>query len=122
MKDDLILQGKVCVVEVQVGSASLGEALMHRGRQALGGLPLKVGFVPSPGARPLVTTTMVPSGTQRHTGGRLSSQTFLLPFIPIKYLSLNISPCAGLETCEDGVCVCVCFMFTIPSCCIIVFG
>lgn len=65
--------------------------------RALGELRLEVGFVLSPGAGALVATATAPSGTQRHTGGHLSSQSFLLPFIPIKYLSLNISPRVGLE-------------------------
>lgn len=75
--------------------------------QALGGLQLEVVFIPSPGAGALVTTTTAPSGTQRHTGGHLSSQSFLLPFVPIKYLSLSISPRVGLETFEDCVRVCL---------------
>lgn len=107
-----MLQGKICGLEVQVGSVWLGEALMHGGQQAslgqaLGGLGLEVGFIHSPGAGALVTTTTAPSGTQRRTGGHLSSQSFLLPFIPIKYLSRNISPRVGLETFEDCVCVCL---------------
>lgn len=107
-----MLQGKICGLEVQVGSVWLGEALMHGGQQAslgqpLGGLRLEVGFIHSPGAGALVTTTTAPSGTQRRTGGHLSSQSFLLPFIPIKYLSRNISPRVGLETFEDCVCVCL---------------
>lgn len=43
---------------------------------------------------------------------------FLLPFIPIKYLSLNVSPHVDLEIIEDGVRVCS--MFTIPLFCITV--
>lgn len=107
-----------------MGSAWSGEALVPRGQQAssgraLGELRLEVGFVLSPGAGALVATATAPSGTQRHTGGHLSSQSFLLPFIPIKYLSLNISPRVGLRTLRIA-CVCVCFMFTVPSFCIIV--
>ena len=106
-------------MEVQVGSTWLGEALMHRGQQAslgqaLGELQLEVGFVHSPGAGALVTTTTAPSGTRRHTGGRLSSQSFLLPFIPIKYLSLNISPRVGLRTLRIA-CVCVCLFHVYNS-------
>lgn len=76
---------------------------MHRGQQAssgqaLGGILLEVGFVHFPGAGALVTITMVPSGTQSHTDGHLSFQSFLLPFLPIKYLSLNVCPCVGLRT------------------------
>lgn len=89
---------------------------MHRGQQASSGqalaeLRLEVGLVHFPGAGALIAITMAPSGAQNHTDGSLSVQSFLLPFIPIKYLSLNVCPCVGLRTLRIA-CVCVsCLQF-----------
>lgn len=121
--DHLILQGEVCRVETHVGSAWLGEALVHSGpANVLGSSPGK----PSTWGRFHTFPRSRGFGHHYHSSLRCLEalwwapviSVFLLPFIPIKYLSLNISPHVGLEAFEDGVCVCS--MFTVPSFCIMV--